>query len=430
MDAIDRRDVHASWLSTRIIRIVLCSGTMLIPFCYTSKLADNASFKWYVFEGLMLLVAGIWLAETRILARPRSKTAFLALAYLCWLCLAWMTSRFAWAGLDRIREVVAVMVLFFSVRQWFDRASVNRLLRFVVLAGCHIAAISLVQRMGVNRFAGHYSATIGHQNFLASFLIPPVFISLAMAQDKRGSSLMRLLYAGCGIFMGVILVWTKSRGGMVGMILGASGAVFLSVWAHARFRGFFRKHAWKLFAAALVLIVFGWIALPGAARARINDIKNIRQDTVRFRFIVWKDTLRMIAEHPWLGWGPGTYRLVIESYRDPVLSYDPGISKLHNATNTFILHAHNEYLEIAAEAGMPGAVLFVFFAIAAVGIPIVDVLRKRGTSFMQIACFGAALGVLAHAFFSPASRIPDVNWNLWATAACIAVLQQREGEAT
>ncbi len=61
------------------------------------------------------------------------------------------------------------------------------------------------------------------------------------------------------------------------------------------------------------------------------------------RVAIWRDTLRMIADAPLLGSGPGTYHDVFRSvYAPTAIGY----------------HAHNMFLHVAAETGLPAAVCF------------------------------------------------------------------------
>lgn len=63
------------------------------------------------------------------------------------------------------------------------------------------------------------------------------------------------------------------------------------------------------------------------------------------RVAIWRDTLRMIADAPLLGSGPGTYHEVFRGvYAPTAIGY----------------HAHNMFLHVAAETGVPAAVCFTW----------------------------------------------------------------------
>ena len=62
------------------------------------------------------------------------------------------------------------------------------------------------------------------------------------------------------------------------------------------------------------------------------------------RFLIWRASLDMVADLPWSGFGPGTFRSVYPSF---------GYAADRSSRN----YAHNDYLQIYAELGAIGAVL-------------------------------------------------------------------------
>ena len=68
------------------------------------------------------------------------------------------------------------------------------------------------------------------------------------------------------------------------------------------------------------------------------------------RFAFWESTIAMILDHPFLGIGWGAYFMVYPDY-DFYLQGAP----------VQIVHAHNMYLNYAAEIGIPGALSFLWF---------------------------------------------------------------------
>jgi putative inorganic carbon (hco3(-)) transporter len=74
----------------------------------------------------------------------------------------------------------------------------------------------------------------------------------------------------------------------------------------------------------------------------------------------WKCALRMFAEKPHLGWGPGTYQFQYAPFQKAsertAISTDFG-----DAGN-----AHSEYLGALSETGWPGALIFLSITLTAV----------------------------------------------------------------
>jgi len=66
--------------------------------------------------------------------------------------------------------------------------------------------------------------------------------------------------------------------------------------------------------------------------------------------MLWKGTINMIKEHPWLGFGINTYSRNFPRYRPP--DYPD------------VRYTHNSYLHMASEVGVTGALLFLMFLIS------------------------------------------------------------------
>ncbi len=78
------------------------------------------------------------------------------------------------------------------------------------------------------------------------------------------------------------------------------------------------------------------------------------KDPWRYRREMAASTVAMIAEHPWRGFGLGTYANVYPAYA----TFDIG---------GVVEHAHNQWLEWAAEGGIPFALAWLALALGVSG---------------------------------------------------------------
>ena len=133
------------------------------------------------------------------------------------------------------------------------------------------------------------------------------------------------------------------------------------------------------------------------------------------RIIVFRDTLRMISENPW-GVGPGNYRDAFRQYQ----TFRP---------NMLFDHAHNDYLETAAEWGIPLAVLFWGFVLFVLGRSVRAVVsisspERRG---ILLACIGAIFSILLHSLTDFNLQIPS-NAMLFSSFVGIALAMSSRTE--
>jgi putative inorganic carbon (HCO3(-)) transporter len=155
----------------------------------------------------------------------------------------------------------------------------------------------------------------------------------------------RALLAGALASAGLALVWSYARSAWLGLVAGlvAFGAL----------------HGKRYLAAAVAVVLavgaLAYVASPTLAE-RLQRMG--RSDDSLERIYTWKTTLAMIGDHPLVGVGLGGYRRTIGAYRSG-----------YNIHWTAKSHAHNSYLQFAAESGAPAGLLFAGFlgALAALG---------------------------------------------------------------
>lgn len=79
----------------------------------------------------------------------------------------------------------------------------------------------------------------------------------------------------------------------------------------------------------------------------------------------WQAALNMLADQPWTGIGFGNYPAAYEQYR--LMNWPTSLG-----------HAHNIYLNVAAETGLPGLAAYVFLWVVIVGRTFQTIRRTHG----------------------------------------------------
>jgi hypothetical protein len=124
-----------------------------------------------------------------------------------------------------------------------------------------------------------------------------------------------------------------SRGGML-----AVGAAFLWLLWHAPRR-------LRNFTVLAILIIPPLLLSPFSPVRRLIHPVASDETGERNRLIAWKAGLRMIEQHPIVGIGLGQFKPKMDLYADPGTWIDS--------------IAHNTYLEVTAETGLPNFLIFV-----------------------------------------------------------------------
>ena len=117
-----------------------------------------------------------------------------------------------------------------------------------------------------------------------------------------------------------------------------------------QYRHLFVKY-WIPVLLLLGVIFFGVVSTSEAIKSRSQDIqqaeKNVESSWIGQRLIFWQSSLRIIADHPLLGAGTG-------SYATEFLTHANGHAEM-KADNP-----HNEYLMIGSQLGIIGLLAFIW----------------------------------------------------------------------
>jgi O-antigen ligase len=109
--------------------------------------------------------------------------------------------------------------------------------------------------------------------------------------------------------------------------------------------------------AGVVLVSALVMAFPYSRERVMWSWHRFKQGGVAYllegRYYHWGNTLVMIREHPLLGVGPGNFQVAYPLYCRS-FAYDPFMNY-----RTRIKKAHNDYLQLAAECGIPALFFFL-----------------------------------------------------------------------
>jgi O-antigen ligase len=346
------------------------------------------------------VLAIAWLVAV---TKPDSDVPFLGhrhpvLAYSALVLLCWTLASMLWApdpsvaGLTALRFGQGILLLFIV----FAAISERRHLTWVVyafVAGATLTAViglgGATQTEGAGVAAsGRLAGGIGDPNDLAAILIPALGFTLFMLLAKKGA-LLRCLLLAAAITCAVALFQTESRGGLVGL------AVMLL--ASVVFSGPVRAKAVTMVLAVLgfTLAYFTLIASPEAL-ARVTDFSagggTGRPD-------IWAVAVAVSRNHPLGGVGAGNFILVEPSYAFGNIN----LTRFDLIVDTPKV-VHNMYLNILAELGVVGFILFAVVILAAfvAAFRAVGIFARAGDTETEILARGiiiGTIGMLAAFFF-------------------------------
>lgn len=179
---------------------------------------------------------------------------------------------------------------------------------------------------------------VGDANYFA--LSAVLCAPLAFYLMKESDVLWERAYClGCLLLTLVAVTLSASRGGFLGLI--------------AAFLFFIKRSAQPLRNFILVAVLSAPIIVFAPASPVQRLLHPTYSDTSAedSRLQLWRAGLRMIAQHPWAGIGLGNFKYTVTQYE----ATGESLEKI----------AHNTYIGVAAEMGVPGLLAFVLIVFCA-----------------------------------------------------------------
>jgi O-antigen ligase len=349
-------------------------------------------------------------------------------------------------------EVLLILLIAFLLSANFlaKTPALTWLRNFLIFFGLALAVFGLIQRFTWNGKyywliepssppSAPFGSFVNHNHFAGYVeMIAPIPVALILMRAVRGA--LAILYGFAAAMMGLAVVMSLSRGGMISLVAGLMFVVAFGFRGSERLgdrargrRGELEKEARlsvsvspsprlsvspssiPLVASrvgAMIVILFSigagvwWVGADPVIRRveqgglASNSVDASGKDPRRETFFqsrgwIWRDTAAMIREKWALGVGLGAYQTAypIYSSRDGTL---------------VVGQAHNDYLQIVADAGIVGAIIALWFIFLIAR----DTVRasRHGSRAMSGTALGAAGGLFAlfvHSLFDFNFQIPS-----------------------
>ena len=455
---------------SRIIRAGILVILFAIPLIYSSRLQNSFGLPKQVFlqsaVAVLLLFFGVQIAlDPKRLAARSTPADLPLLALLAWFSLA---SVFSIDRAESMRELVyatSLAAIFFLVTRNIEtRGQALALIGVVAAMGVVESTYGIAERLGtkflyearvkesvpsfdISAWRWDILGTFGNPNHLASYcaFVSPLLLgcmasltvrfflvmrniktrgkacqtSLSPRRGGRAAALTGVATALAGLILVLAcLILTGARGSWI-----AATAGLLMPLAWALKRG--ARSVLGLAAAAALLLALALVVVcvlhPGTAAnlaARITGSFTDSTGSMSYRMLGWRLSLRMIADRPLLGSGPGTFRILfLPTLADSLAGRDP---LSHYFLTEKMNEAHNEFLQAAVDTGLPGlALLLLTLACIFRGL----LRRLRGADLADGFFIMGTIAALAAVLIDAATSIPfhvvPTHVAFWAVAGAL-----------
>jgi O-antigen ligase len=435
---------EASRLSSAIFAL-LC----LVPVVSTVLFGAVDNTTWVIITLLWCAIILLWLAEARkagglIIDSSKMQLPVLGLLLIGLVQLLPLGGASDVAGVMNALSMDPFSTRFFLVRLVVYLVFLTACLAFinherrlkkavilVVVFGSLMAFFGILQRLanpdGIYGMRGTpQSIPFGpfvNQHHFAAFMQMTGGAALGLLFGKRTARDKKILLAIAVVIMGVAVVLTSSRGGLLGFLAVLAFVTILNFlsgrWSGRKEReeislagSMQRKVALAAGGIALIAVIFGVVLFIGGNDSLLRGIGAAggSGDISSGRMHFWPIAIKIFLEHPLIGAG-------FDAFGSAFSKFDTWNGLLR------VEQAHNDYLQILADAGILGfaCVAAFIYLLFRKGLATI---AAAGNGFRRDAAVGAlagCFGIMIHSFFDFPLRTPS-NAFFFLMACAIATV--------
>lgn len=274
------------------------------------------------------------------------------------------------------------LVIFFAARRTSSSGWRRPLVAALVAAIVLASLTSLLQVYGVttdlfslNRSPG---GTFGNRNFiahLAAIGAPALILVLVLATQATG-----IIASNIGVaILAASLVLTRSRAAVLAVITGAL-ILAAGIWvAQRRFHDSRISRRLPFAAGFAAAGAIAAILIPNALNWKsdspyldtVTGVVNYREGSGHGRLVQYSTSLRLAAQHPLFGVGPGNWAVAyprVAAKGDPSIDHDDGLT-----ANPW---PSSDWIAMLAERGIPATLAF---AVALIGLSVLALGAMRNS---------------------------------------------------
>lgn len=452
---VSQRSTGQNMLSAKLIRAILPGFCFLVTTVYlASALNPFLPVKSFIMQITVVGCILVWAYGTAVEGRlrlARTPVDVIMILYLAWLVVTgiYALNRPLW--LDQLVLQFCGAAFFYLVVFYFRGYSdIESLMFYMLIPVFFVGALavldlqaksffpwdfllvnryySIFEMLGVEglppgswegNFDGRVSASFGNPVYLAGWVV--LLLPAAFAVCRESSSALRRIVSLCSVLVLLfLLIATFTRSAWAAAALGA--VVFFVLNRRRRTPASAAKAGMIIISAALLVFIL-FFARQGAINPnysvaeRVTSIFEAGDRSQLQRTLIWKTSLRTIADRPLLGTGAGNYRVFHPWYQTAFLDDD-----FWRQYASFPDRVHNEFLEMAAETGLPGLALYALLLLSVIRMGKKAAGRGGAAGGLAAGIIAGFAALLFYALFQFPMHIVPVHSYFWLMAGALAAL--------
>ena len=378
---------------------------------------------------MIILIVGwiVKVAMNRQELLSHSSLNWMILAFFTWGILAIVRASATYGAqypLDSIfilfkRWITPILLFFLSFNIIRDKDNFKKVVFVIMLVTFMIALMAIRDYMNVGNSSSLDSSRVGgvfeQPNMLGAFFVYNMFFFAGFILCYwRSLKYWLLVIPFLACFRGIMV--TFSRGAYLSFAFGSLVTAF------------FKSKV--LFTIAIILIVAALFVpgiLPEGIQYRLEstfkdgrlistDVSDIKDSSAGKRILIWQGAIEMIKDQPLFGFGYGLFPYIIGTYSPQTPQAD----------------AHNTYLILAAEMGIPALLIFLIILIILIKNAwwLLNHTEDKYFKAFAIGALGGLFGLIVGNMFGSRLNTEEVSSYFWIIAGLImrAVVMRKNNE--
>jgi O-antigen ligase len=306
------------------------------------------------------------------------------------------------------------------------------LLKFILFVSGVNTVVLLLQLLGIWQLTGEnlYFFLFTAHNAAGGFLATLIAFTIGAYRglDWHYSPRVKLLLIICGLSLTAGLLFSHSRGSLIGLVIACVGLlVFRGIWRKLFFSGVILAHVAVLVVGYSLSSPAFFLKELGGGEEHLSGIVEERSGTIADRiFKLWPRAWWYGSDTPIFGMGFGAFNDVPHGLIEPIpgIIRNDGLHIIHSDA-----HAHHTFLHVFSENGIVGLGLLLLFMavfmrnVAALPMP----MAREGLNLAFVTAIFSSL--TEHRLFTPSQMLPIMLLAGLAFAAARMRYQGKQHEA-
>lgn len=432
----------------KTIEVVIIAMIVLIPTIFYPRVINifhpikTLTFSLLVIVGLVFWGFNVLKKEEfKIISNPLN-IPVLSFIIICVLSLIWSNNPFI--GLKELPLFLAGPLLYFIiVNNIYNEWQIKLIIGAVIIVGALFGIYGILQYNGIdfsfwigNYGRGKVFGLFGNAGYFAEYLMLPLPITISLFLVSKNKTVKILLLMGI-LTMASSIALTFTRTPYLSLV--TSSIFMLLLFVISQGKRLFKENI-KIFIAifiAIVLIVSLFV-IPTSLNEKGTVISKIKKRTsisnignefsTGRRTAIWKYTMLMIKDRPWLGAGIGTFKYNSLRYQAKFFDQEDNRALYpYGAADK----THNEYLQLGAELGIIGLIIFIWLMLAYFnyGLKILKREKDRYKQGMIIGLMGSVTAFLVDSIFWFPLHHSFTSFLFWLCLGLLIVMGLKGDEA-